>query len=303
MNWTEIGQQLAEALQGIDDEATIRTACEAVTGKIYAQYENPSSRRNPLTAVRKELAKHYPQTSTKQADYQYFTDSGKGKVKRWEHLALKYLTLSKQDWDEVGDEKRGEWQEETATQPANNVHEFSQLSLENMTIKQLELDSQTQEIVEQAIEQTGMSLAEFIQKACRVYAKTVTGKTRKQGGDLSAVSTEELLKNLTYATYPGRVDELTRRAIQAIKIYNSEIAPERKDRWCITQSIIAELTGSRPAAVKESLEKYREDIYDHHAKYELLDANGEPDKYINRKKGIEIKDKIKLLELVPDGLE
>lgn len=303
MNWTELGEQLAEALQQTDDEATIRTACEEVVNKICAQYENPSSRKNPLAAVRKALVKHYPHTSTKQADYQYFTNSGKGKVERWEHLALKYLTLSKQDWDEVGDEKRGEWQEETATQPAKANDEFTQLSIRKMNIEQLELDTETQGIVEQAIEQTGMNLAEFIQKACRVYAKTVTGKTRKQGEDLSAVSTENLLKDTTYATHPGRVDELTRRAIQAIKIYNSEIATERKDRWCITQSIITELTGSRASAVKECLEQYRDDIYDHHAKYELLDTKGEPDKYLNRKKGIDIKEKIKLLELVPDGIE
>ncbi|MCL1474617.1 hypothetical protein [Argonema antarcticum] len=291
MNWQQIGKELVEGLEGIEDEETIRLACAEVVQKICSTYSNPPSRRNPLTDVRKEIQKCYPATGKQTAPYQYFTDSGKGKIKRWEHLALKHLTLSKQDWDEL---RGGSTQDERLleTEIPKQTKEFR---IEDMNIKQLELDPETETMVKQALAQSEMNLADFIQKACQVYAKTITGKTRKHNEDLATVATEKLLNDVSYSTHPGRALELTKRAIRAIEIYNDEIAPANKDRWCITQTAIAELTGSRAATVKEVLADFKQLIDDHNAKYEL-------NPYSNRKRGTSITEAIKLAFLVSDGI-
>jgi hypothetical protein len=166
-----------------------------------------------------------------------------------------------------------------------------------MTIPQLDLDADTQEILESALAQSGMDLADFIKQAVRVYAKTITGKTRKQGEDLSTVSTAELLSDARYRTHPGRADELTKRAIRAIKIYNSEIATENAARWMITQSAIASLTGSRQATIKEVLPKYQTSIDDNN-----LNPDWGLTPYTNRKP-VKIEDAINISELVPDGID
>lgn len=294
--WTKLGIELSEALDGIEDEETIKLACQEVVQKICDRYENLASRRNPLTEVRDGFKQKYPSTKKQTAPYQFFTDSGKGKVKRWEHLAIKYLSLSKQDWDELrGDAKEPETKSEIKPETKPQIKPTKDFTIADMNIEQLELDAETALMVRQAIEQSGTSLAEFIQKACQVYAKTVTGKARKHGEDLTTIPTEKLLNDVAYSTHPGRADELTKRAIRAIEIYNDEIAPSNKERWCITQTIITELTGSRAATVKESLDNFKQRIDDHNAKYEL-------NPYSNRKRGIELKDEVKLAELVPDGL-
>jgi hypothetical protein len=166
-----------------------------------------------------------------------------------------------------------------------------------MTIEQLELDADTQQTLENALLQSGMALPDFIRQAIKVYAKTVTGKTRKQSEDLATVPTDKLLNDPTYSTHPGRAEELTKRAIKAIKYYNANIATEQADRWCITQSAIASLTGSRASTVGKVLEQFKDDIESHNQSYGL-------DNYSNRKRGKpSIEETINLTELTPDGLD
>jgi hypothetical protein len=142
-----------------------------------------------------------------------------------------------------------------------------------------------------------MALPNFIRQAIKVYAKTITGKTRKQSEDLTTVSTDKLLNDPTYSTHPGRAEELTKRAIKAIKYYNANIATEKADRWCITQSAIASLTGSRATTVGKILEQFKDDIDSHNQTYDL-------DNYSNRKRGKpSIEETIDLTELTPDGLD
>jgi len=166
-----------------------------------------------------------------------------------------------------------------------------------MTIEQLELDADTQQTLETALLQSGMALPDFIRQAIKVYAKTVTGKTRKQSEDLATVPTDKLLNDPTYSTHPGRAEELTKRAIKAIKYYNANVAVENADRWCITQSAIASLTGSRPSTVGKVLEQFKDEIESHNVTYGLND-------YSNRKRGKpSLTETIDLAQLVPDGLD
>ena len=284
--WEKIGQELAQSLQGIEDEQAIRMLCEDVVNKINETYTTDNSKKNPLSTIRKAVLASFPNTSTKEHNAQYFTESGKGNIKRYQHLALKYLTFSKEFWDNQGNEARQEY----------NLQQIKP-SVKNMTIEALELDTKTQEIVEQALSSSGKSLEDFIKQACRIYANTLVGKAKQLDSDLANVPTDELLNNKSYSTSSARPKELVKRAIKAIQIYNDEIATQKAERWMITQTAIQALTGSKPATVKLLLADYQTLIDDHNAKHNLTP-------YDNRKSnGVRITDIIKIHELVSFGME
>jgi hypothetical protein len=215
-------------------------------------------------------------------------------------LIFKSLTLSTSDWDEAGDESRREWkaqQQEVSPQVEPASPALEALTFDHLTIDQFQLDGESHQLVQDAIALSGMTEDEFTRQALRVYAKTITGKSKKQSEDLSTVPTDKLLADSTYSTHPGRAEELTKRAIKAIKYYNANIATEKASRWCITQSAIASLTGSRASTVGKVLEQFKDDIESHNQTYEL-------DNYSNRKRGKpSIEETINLTELTPDGLD
>jgi hypothetical protein len=185
----------------------------------------------------------------------------------------------------------------TANIPAETKPETTtELTLESMKIEALQLDTDTQQKVQDALDYSAMSLADFIQKACTIYATTLTGKAKQFDSDLSGVETQELL-SAKYKTHPGRAREMVKRAIQAIKIHNSEIVSETGDRWHINQTAIQSLTGSKPQTVKEILADYQDDIDSHNATHELTP-------YLNRKADKrKIEDVIDVAALVPNGIE
>lgn len=121
------------------------------------------------------------------------------------------------------------------------------------------------------------------------------GRAKSFNTDLSTVATDELLDSHKYKTNPARAEELVRRAIKAIKTYNSEVATEDGDRWMITQSAIASLIGSRASTIGKLMQQYQVDIDDHNQQYEL-------NPYSNRKPQ-PISEVININELVPDGLD
>lgn len=212
-------------------------------------------------------------------------------------MIFKSLTLSTSDWNEAGDESRREWKAQQQEVSPQVEPALEALSVDHLTIDQFQLDGESHQLVQDAITLLGMTLEEFIRQALRVYAKTITGKSKKQSEDLSTIPTDKLLADSTYSTYPGRAEELTKRAIKAIKYYNANIATEKADRWCITQSAIASLTGSRANTVGKVLEQFKDDIESHNQTYEL-------DNYSNRKRGKpSIEETINLAQLTPDGLD
>ena len=146
------------------------------------------------------------------------------------------------------------------------------MTLDQLTIDQYEFDLETQLVVENAIALTDKSLPDFTRQAVLVYAKTISGKTRKQSEDLTTVPTENLLDDVAYSTHPGRAEELTKRAIRAIKLYNSTIASENADCWYISQSAIVALTRSRPSTVGEVLEQFKDEIHTHNQTYDLINT-------------------------------
>lgn len=301
--WGEVGREVLQKLKCVSDAASIKVLGEETMRLILAQEATPEGRAYAIKMVSREITDEkdgFPRLGS-EAPLHWYDPRGKKSLKKWRHLIFKSLALSTSDSDEVGDEARQEWKaahtEEPSEQPTERPTEQKQLTIEDMTIQGLDLDAETQEILESALEQSGLALTDFIKQAVRVYAKTVTGKTRKQGEDLSTVPTDKLLTDSTYSTHSGRAEELTKRAIKAIKYYNANIATENADRWCITQSAISSLTGSRASTVGKVLEQFKDDIDSHNQKYGL-------DNYSNRKRGKpSIEKAINLTELTPDGLD
>jgi hypothetical protein len=249
--------------------------------------------------LRKAIQAAFPDKNEATPGY-YFTKAGKGQVERFEHIALWFATTNEERWEVVGDDARNQYHSgfspslETATETKPEA--TTELTLESMQIETLQLDADTQQKVQDALDYSGMSLADFIQKACTIYATTLTGKAKQFDSDLSEVKTQELL-SAKYRTHPGRAREMVKRAIQAIKIHNSEMVSETGDRWHINQTAIQSLTGSKPQTVKEILADYQDDITSHNENYELTP-------YLNRKADKrKIEDVIDVAALVPNGIE
>ena len=307
--WDDLAQDLVDKLGKAKKETTVKKLAGEVIEKIRQHYDKPNSRKNPLATIRKAVEAAYPSSNTQEYSLQYFTDKGVGHVDRYQHLALKYLTFSSEEWDAVGDDARQQWKEQQETvkpevqetetvKPTKKQAEKTtkkQIRLNDMDISSLELDADIQEIVETAIAHSDITLADFIRRASEVYAKTIIGKVKLSSEDLSAVSTKDLRTD-SYKTHPGRAEELARRAIYALEMHNNTCT-EKAQKWHINQTAIQALTGSKPATIKAILEKYQTRLDDHNAKHDL-------NPYDNRKGGgRKIDLEIDLVALVPDGLD
>jgi len=299
-NWDYLAQDLVEKLSKAKKEASVKKYALEVIQKIREYYENANSRKKPLSTIRKAVLEAYPDTENEEYPLQYFTDKGQGKVPRYQHIALKYLTFSSEEWDVIGDDARQEWkahqQADTSEVPPETAKTTKKhITLNDMDISSFELSNDIQEMVETAIAHSDITLADFIRRALEVYAKTIIGKVKQSSEDLSAVPTEEL-KSDSYKTHPGRADELARRAIYALETHNNNCT-EKAQKWHINQTAIQYLTGSKPATIKAILENYQTRLDDHNAKHDL-------NPYDNRKGGgRKIDLEIDLVALVPDGLD
>lgn len=325
----QIASELVIKLQGQADEQTIRELTLNSWKLLRNEITSEGSINRARTALRKAVESAFPTCDNAKPGY-YFTAAGKGKGERYEHLALWYLTTNEERWQVIGDKARQEYwsklpelrgrileklekeeglkpldlsmgvslpKSETSHQPQPQ----QKIRLEDMSIEQMELDEQTKSIVENALAYSGISLADFVRQALKIHGKTIIGKAIQTSQDLASVETQKLLTDKAYRTHPKRVEELTRRAIQAIKRYNSEIATESSQRWAITQTLISAITGSRANAVKEVIENFASDLADYNTRLQQeLGMNQRQFQYLNRK-GKQPSEVIKLSELVPIG--
>jgi hypothetical protein len=310
---TEINNQLIVELQGVTDEGTIRELTINAWKELCEIVPNKGTFKRTQAELRKAIKSAFPQSETVKPGY-YFATHGKGEGERYEHLALWYATTNEDRWNVIGDVAREAYfanlpelppkeleskpQSEPQAEPQHKSETKPQtepLTLKDMTLQNLELDTETQEVVQNALNHSGMSLADFIKQACKVYAKTVMGKAKQADSDLSGISTAELLNNSTYRTSPGRVEELTNRAIQAI-MHHNDMATEKSQKWIISATAINALTGCKMPLIKNVLEQCKLAIDDHHRKHELINKNGEVDVYHNRGREKPIEEDIKLIE-------
>lgn len=293
---SDIASKLTAELQNLTDELAIKK----VTLKYWGEMKKAVSDGNFArcrTVLRKAIQSAFPDKNEATPGY-YFTKAGKGQVERFEHLALWYATANEERWEVVGDDARNQYHSGFSPSLETATEVKLETITEDNTVTEViaNIPTETQQKVQDALDYSGMSLADFIQKACTIYATTLTGKAKQFDSDLSGVETQELLST-KYKTHPGRAREMVKRAIQAIKIYNSEMISETGDRWHINQTAIQSLTGSKPQTVKEILADYQDDITSHNKNYELTP-------YLNRKADKrKIEDVIDVAALVPNGIE
>ncbi len=293
---SDIASKLTAELQNLTDELAIKK----VTLKYWGEMKKAVSDGNFArcrTVLRKAIQSAFPDKNEATPGY-YFTKAGKGQVERFEHLALWYATANEERWEVVGDDARNQYHSGFSPSLETATEVKPETITEDNTVTEViaNIPTETQQKVQDALDYSGMSLADFIQKACTIYATTLTGKAKQFDSDLSGVKTQELL-SAKYRTHPGRAREMVKRAIQAIKIHNSEMVSETGDRWHINQTAIQSLTGSKPQTVKEILADYQDDITSHNENYELTP-------YLNRKADKrKIEDVIDVAALVPNGIE
>ncbi|MUG98753.1 hypothetical protein F7734_43260 [Scytonema sp. UIC 10036] len=283
---TKIGSELASKLQNITDEKVIKTSTIEAWKQLKEAITNPSTfSSRGLSNARKAIKEVFPDSETPKQGY-YHTTQGKGQTPRYEHLALWYLTANTDRWEITGDkarqsyfenlpklssqtESQPETQPQPEAQPETQTSPQPTLKLENMTLQQLELDIETHQIVQDALNHSGMSLADFVKQACKVYARTVIGKAQQATkSELESIPTAELLNNSKLRTLPGRAEELAKRAMVAI-MHHNDMATEKSQKWCITATAINKLTGSKIPLINNVMEQYKLMIDDHNAKHGL----------------------------------
>ncbi|NEQ64909.1 MAG: hypothetical protein F6K21_05285 [Symploca sp. SIO2D2] len=100
--WKDAMPEFNEAIASALDEKQIKVACLQIKQAVFDSYpDTPPSRRNPMSSIRKSVREKYPAQSGKSPHEgvpfpYYFTNTGKGSVERWEHLAIvRFVDTSK----------------------------------------------------------------------------------------------------------------------------------------------------------------------------------------------------------------
>jgi hypothetical protein len=171
-------------------------------------------------------------------------------------------------------------------------------SLQKTTMSEnpmIELTAETHTLLLSACEETGTPSDVFLKSAIENYAKMLIGKKQSASG-IQEISTYELMNNPKYKTMPKRAEEIVRRAIKAIKIYNSEVATGHQEKWGITQTTLFALTGANVRSIATALEQWQDDIKSYNESNHL-------DSRTHNRKPVKITEVINLPELVPDGVD
>lgn len=288
-SWPQLGREIAKQLETETDPDRIAKIGKDAITKIK-QHDKPE---NALKSVNREVLKVYPRKDKATPNY-YFDEGGKGDLGRYRHLIFKNLTLGnapkKTEATTPPEPETAKATNTTKTaKPKQTKTTKTQEIKPKMTI-QITLDNDAQTALEAVLKNdSSRNIEEIASKAIAAYCKSIANKSTE---NIESISTEALLTEDKYKTLPGRGEELAKRAIQAIQIYNENAYGDVRP-WAITQNAIATLTGAKQSAVKKALKGFN---------YEDYNQGKGIDGYTNRAIEGSIKDHIKLAELVPDGL-
>ncbi|NEP57775.1 MAG: hypothetical protein F6K31_12255 [Symploca sp. SIO2G7] len=252
--WKDAMPEFNEAIASALDEKQIKVACLQIKQAVLDSYpDTPNSRRNPMSSIRKSVRDKYPAQSGKSPHEgvpfpYYFTDTGKGSVERWEHLAIKYLV---EDWNLKDDlEKPDTITPEPSTDKQSvNITPVPMNETSIDIFSEVGLEGEELTAVKQALGDA--DIKEWVKLALLQRAKAINALHERLNEDLSMVSSEELMNDNKYRTNPNASRELASRAVRAIKDWNYN-QPEHK--WCITNKLISELTGVTPKAIAKVVE-------------------------------------------------
>jgi hypothetical protein len=250
---------------------------------------------NALKSVSRQVLKAFPRESQPQPNY-YYDSGGKGDLPKWRHWIFRTLTLDPVEPQRISEGvSRPSVQDTQASYPVDTPKipktpkPTQPLMADDEITVTIPLNDELKEALRVTIEQTGQTINAIAAKALEGYCKSIAHKSTEP---IETISTQALLTEDRYKTLPGRGEELTKRAIKAMQIYN-ENAYGDVQPWAITQSAIARLTGAKPTAIKRVLKGFNS--------YDYNQGKG-IDGYTNRSIKGDITDYIPLAELVPHGL-
>ena len=250
--WKDAMPEFNEAIASAKSEKQIKVACLQIKQAVLDAYpDTPNSRRNPMSSIRKSVREKYPAQSGKSPHEDvpfpyYFTDTGKGGVERWEHLAIKYLV---EDWnlkDDLSDTISPVPSEE---EQSENITPAPMNETRRDILNEVGLEGEELDTVKQALGDA--DIKEWVKQAILQRAKAINALHERLNEDLSMVKSDELMNDRKYRTNPNASRELASRAVRAIKHWNYS-QPEHK--WCITNKLISELTGVTPKAIAKVVE-------------------------------------------------
>ncbi|NES19442.1 MAG: hypothetical protein F6K41_11050 [Symploca sp. SIO3E6] len=234
--WREKLPLFLEAIDCAENEDQIHQACAEIKQAVVECFpDTPNSRKTPMKEIRIAIREKYqPQKGKSPHEAApfpwYFTNSEKGRIERWEHLAIKHLSA---EWNKKSDTLT------PAPSTETSIDIFTEVGLEGeelAVVKQARGDADINEWVKQALLQR---------------AKAINALHERLNEDLSMVPSDELMNDKRYRTNPNASRELASRAVRAIKHWNYS-QPEHK--WCITNKLISELTGVTPKAIAKVVE-------------------------------------------------
>lgn len=243
--------QMADFIGAINcatEEEHIQRACEEIKEAVVSSYPHtPNSRRKPMAEIRKAIRGRFPAQGGK-SEHEgvpfpyYFTNSGKGSIPRWEHLAIKHLG---EEWNP----KSPEFESGSDNIEVVKAEETSMVDTDLDILGQVGFTSEELETVKEAIGDA--DITEWVKQAMLQRANAINSLRNRLDEDLSMVPSQELMENKKYRTSPIACRELTSRAVRAIKAFNEQ-SPEH--RWCITNALISELTGNTVKAIAKAVE-------------------------------------------------
>jgi hypothetical protein len=244
-------------LESAKSENEIQQTCQEIKSAVAARWVNPSTRRKPMSEIRKAVRDRFPvkpvDNEAEAAFPYYFMDSGKGRVKRWEHLAIKHLSEKEYnpqtDWSdvEVKEEPQSVKEEPQSVKPVVTAD----VSLESFGLSDEELAA-----VKQAVGEADVK--EWLKQALLQRANAINKLRESLDEDWETIPSEVLMNDKKYRTNSGACRELVSRAVRVVKQWNYD-HPDQK--WCITNKLISELTGITVKAIAKAVEGMDNESY------------------------------------------
>jgi hypothetical protein len=240
-------------LESATSESEIQQACQEIKSAVANRWANESTRRTPMSNIRKAVRDRFPAKPVNNVNNEteaefpyYFTASGKGRVKRWEHLAIKHLSEKeynpKTDWSDV--------------EVKPEVEEVKPVITADVSLESLGLSDEELAAVKQAVGDA--DVGEWVKQAIMQRANAINKLRESLDEDWETIPSETLMNDKKYRTNSGACRELVSRAVRVIKQWNYD-HPSQK--WCITNKLISELTGITVKAIAKAVESMDNDSY------------------------------------------
>jgi hypothetical protein len=242
--------QFITRLEESTKEQEIQSACHEIKLAVAERWDNESTRRKPMSEIRKAVRERFPVKIVDaeiEADFPYFyTASGKRRDvennilnHRLEHLAIKHLS---EEWNAKSEVVKSEVVKPEVVKPETVKPEVDILDEVGLTNDEVEQ-------VEKALGDS--NIREWVRQAIMQRASAINNKKEVMDADLSEVLSEVLMNEKKYRTNPTAARELVNRAVRVVKQWNHD-HPDQK--WCITNKLIGELTGVTVKAIAKAVE-------------------------------------------------